>query len=385
MVVASVLVDSRYLDDVVKVARPEDFADERMRDLIVGMMRMQRAGEPVDVISVGYKLREWGVVNVAPADLHAWVEQVTVAASATFYAEQVVADAQRRKLWLVAARLREEGERDPLAAARDAIAELEAVGESVAADDGRLLSVNDLLDVDVAHDWLVSGLLERKDRLMLTGLEGLGKSTLLRQIVFTTAAGKHPFRDWRDMPPRRVLVLDTENTERQWARATRSFVERLALSSSGVLGENLRVAALRRLDVTAPQDIGMLHRLMDQHDPDVVMIGPLYRLVPRAIMSDDDAAPLLAALDTLRDRDVALLIEAHAGKAVTDKGDRNLAPRGSSALLGWPEFGLGLRAVKGRTGEVELVRWRGDREERAWPRRLTKSSNGLPFQEVVQS
>ena len=102
-------------------------------------------------------------------------------------------------------------------------------------------------------------------------------------------------------------------------------------------------------------------------------------------MSDDDAAPLLAALDTLRDRDVALVIEAHAGKATSDKGERNLAPRGSSALLGWPEFGLGLRPVKGKPHEIELIRWRGDREERMWPRKLKKSADGLPFQEIVQS
>ncbi|MBK0297059.1 hypothetical protein IAE22_34985, partial [Bacillus sp. S34] len=80
--------------------------------------------------------------------------------------------------------------------------------------------------------------------------------------------------------------------------------------------------------------------------PDVLFIGPLYRLIPRAINSDDDAAPLLAALDTLRDRGLAMVIEAHAGHAVGHGGERDLRPRGSAALLGWPEFGLGLRQDK---------------------------------------
>ena len=73
----------------------------------------------------------------------------------------------------------------------------------------------------------------------------------------------------------------------------------------------------------------------------ILAIGPLSRLVPRALQTDDEAAPVLAALDTIRDRDIALLIEAHAGHTVGKGGQRDLRPRGSSALLGWPGLGVG--------------------------------------------
>ncbi len=66
-----------------------------------------------------------------------------------------------------------------------------------------------------------------------------------------------------------------------------------------------------------------------------------------------------------------MLIEVHAGHARSTSGERELRPRGSSALLGWPEFGLGLRRdkdgfVNGRA-HYSLVRWRGDRDARNWP------------------
>jgi replicative DNA helicase len=53
-------------------------------------------------------------------------------------------------------------------------------------------------------------------------------------------------------------------------------------------------------------------------------------------------------------------------------GVRDLRPRGSSALLGWPEFGYGMRNI-GTEGYADLVPWRGNREERDWPARLRRA------------
>jgi replicative DNA helicase len=117
-----------------------------------------------------------------------------------------------------------------------------------------------------------------------------------------------------------------------------------------------------------------VHRLIDKHEPDLMLIGPLYRLIPRAINSDDDAAPLLAALDTIRDRGIAMLIEAHAGHAANPKGERDMRPRGSAALMGWPEFGYGLRLNRKNPLHVDMVRWRGDRDARGWPAKLGRSN-----------
>lgn len=385
-VIAALLLDSRRLGEVMKIVQPGDFADERLRDIFAGMLRMQGLGEPVDVVTVGAKLGEWGIRGITPVDLHVWVGEVPTAANVAFYAELVVKEALQRGATQVAMRLRDSAEADPSAAVREAVQALEGLQQRQVVDELVIRNFSELVAVDASHDWLVSGLIERKDRLMLTGPEGFGKSLLLQQMVFAAAAGVHPFRDWSSMPTRRCLVIDTENTERQWKRRADSFALALnGLESRGNLDENLHVLNSRRLDVTRAQDLQMLHTAVDKTNPDIVMIGPLYRLTSEAIQTDDEAAPVLAALDTLRDRGLALLIEAHAGKAVSGSGERNLAPRGSSALLGWPEFGLGLRPVKGKPGEAELVRWRGDREERMWPRKLRKSTSGMPWQEVVQA
>ena len=202
-------------------------------------------------------------------------------------------------------------------------------------------------------------------------------STLVRQMAILSAAGVNPFT-FDSMEPTRVLVVDAENSEKQWRRATRELVGKASHELGANVAELIPLACVPRLDITKERDLSAIHDLIDRHQPAILFIGPLYKLVPRAIQSDDDAAPLIAALDQLRARNVALVMEAHAGHAQSAQGQRDLRPRGSSALLGWPEFGIGLRLdnahpeyiANRRYRKVDLTRWRGDRDERAWPESL---------------
>lgn len=223
-------------------------------------------------------------------------------------------------------------------------------------------------EADDEPDWLIPGLLERKDRLMLTGEEGLGKSHLLRQLAIYAAAGVDPFDDLQRFEPVKAAVIDCENTWNQVRRKIRPVMDHL--TSIGA-ADRVMVDCLPRIDITRDRDLARIHQLLDALQPDVVVIGPLYRLVPRALQTDDEAGPVLAALDTVRDRGSAVLIEAHAGHAIGKGGVRDLRPRGSSSLLGWPEFGYGMRSVS--EGYADLVPWRGNREERDWPQRLRRA------------
>lgn len=226
---------------------------------------------------------------------------------------------------------------------------------------------------------------DNADRLYLAGRQMVPthNTTLVRQLAILSAAGVHPFT-FEAIQPVRVLVIDAENTERQWRRATRGIVAAASRQTGQAVAERIPLACTPRLDVTRERHMSAIHRLIDEHTPDMVFIGPLYKLVPRAIQSDDDAAPVLSALDSLRDRGVALVMEAHAGHGQSMQGKRDLRPRGSSALLGWPEFGIGLRLDEEhpmfqanpndyRNRKVDLVRWRGDRDQRSWPGSLYAS------------
>lgn len=218
------------------------------------------------------------------------------------------------------------------------------------------------------------------DHLYLAGraLVPTHNTTMVRQMLILPAAGIHPFTNER-IEPVKALVIDAENTAKQWMRAARWFVQRAQTSYGADPGSRIHMALSGRVNILDPSTLGGIHRLIDQHKPDVVFLGPLYRLAVH-MNSDEQIAPVIAALDTIRDRDVALIIEAHAGHAVGVNGVRDVRPRGSSALLGWPEFGFGIRkdvSVDANANAFEFVAWRGAREQRDWPERLIRGDWSL--------
>jgi hypothetical protein len=157
-----------------------------------------------------------------------------------------------------------------------------------------------LADPDDEPDWLVPGLLERRDRLVLTGSEGLGKSFLMRQIAICAAAGVDPLDPSLRFDPIKTAIFDCENTENQIRRATRGIVSFAAHYGRRDVADRVFLRCSSRMDITRDKDLAQIHHELDALLPDLVVIGPLYRLIPRAIQTDDDAAPVLAALDTIR-------------------------------------------------------------------------------------
>jgi len=224
---------------------------------------------------------------------------------------------------------------------------------------------------DDEYDWVVPGLLERGDRLMLTGHEGLGKSMLTRQLAVTMAAGIHPFRTALTFEPRRVLYIDCENSERQSRRKFRPLAGASVRARHRVPDGGMRlIHKPNGLDLTRKDDEDWLLERVTAHQPDVLFIGPFYRLHNANLNEELPARRTVAVLDKARNSvGCALVIEAHAGHG-NQIHERDVRPVGSSLLLRWPEFGYGLTPVEKDKKLVHLRPWRGPREEREWPKQL---------------
>lgn len=379
---ASVLANGRMYKMTEGQVNRADFTDDRLGIMYEQIGAMVARGESAGVVEVVDKFPEWGVRGLDFATVIGWETPDTYTMGASSYARAVRTDALRRAASEVGQLLISQSRDAGVAPAElltGAKSQIEAAIDGAASGKLRAKPLAEILAGSDSYDWVIPDLLERQDRLILTGAEGAGKTTLARQICVMAAAGLHPLH--RDMnqitgrfspsliQPVRVLVIDAENTEKQWRRATR-HTARIA-AEDGVLNpaDEIMIVAGHRIDVTRGVHLGEIHRLVDQHKPDLLYIGPLYKITHGAIQTDDDAAPLLVALDSLRERGLSLLMEAHAAKG--DGGAaRDLRPRGSAALMGWPEFGFGLQPDD--DGGVEIQRWRGDRDERKWPKRLTR-------------
>lgn len=379
-VIGGAIAHPRIITKLEREVSAGDFHDMRLGRIFERLVGLHVAGAHIDYLSVWDKLADWDVRGIELPELGAWVN--TPAESALYYATRVREASVKRMLVEIGSRLQDAGIDPGVALARASedlrnLRDMSTGGKSVR----WLREVLDVPEEDDAYDWVIPGLLERQDRLMLSAGEGVGKSTFLRQIATMSAAGLHPFHQGQ-IEPLNVLVIDAENSERQWRRAVRGLAERAATMGRRDPRDHLALHCVPVMDIAKPNDLGQIHRWIDESKPDIVLLGPLYRMTGGSLNKEEDAKPVLNALDSIRERDVAMLIEVHAGLDKDSTGERGLRPRGSSTLIGWPEFGLGLRRdkkIEGRTPTFSLVRWRGDRDRREWPTKLHRGQ-GWPWE-----
>lgn len=389
-VLGSMLLSAAAAESCLQALSAEDFYRPAHQIIFEAAAAMIRGGNratgkdalKADLLTLKDALESSGElprVGGAPY-LHTLLAQVPTPGNAPHYARIVRERAVRRRLLLAGRRVIQmalsDGD-DSHGLAERALREMEAVRDSGFGDGLTVQTVAEFFDVPAGaddYDWIVPGLLERGDRFVLTGMEGAGKSTLFRMFAVMIAAGVHPFTQ-EPTEPRRVMLIDCENGERLMRRKMRPLLTQARQLGRPVEEKNLWLESRGRMDLALDRDVSWLLRQVAAVGPDIVMIGPLKNLAPRALQTDDEAEPILTALDMIRARDACVMLEAHAGHATGPGGRRDLRPRGSSSFLGWPEFGYGLRwsdddhAKQERT--VDLVSWRGDRDERDWPEMLT--------------
>lgn len=334
-----------------------------------GVLRsLRKAGKPTDATSVQTALN--GNQRLIKAHLAA-VLNPAIPESVEHHASVVHGFSQRRQVINAATRMRQRAsdlETDPLLLVSEAMSSLTRIRDE-GAPDITTRTLGELMALpDEPYDWVIPDLLERMDRLILTGEEGLGKSMLLRQLALMSAAGLHPFTR-EQIKPIKVHIIDLENTEKHVSRKLKAmWLQAKAQGKDASTSVSIDCRP-QGIDICRDADLSWINRCLDATQPDFLVIGPLYKMAPRALQTDDHVAPVMAAVDSLRARGITIAMEAHAGHA-TKNDERNMRPRGSAALMGWPEFGYGLRSNE--VGDVDLVAWRGDRDERKWPLRIRR-------------
>lgn len=264
-------------------------------------------------------------------------------------------------------------------------------------------SLASLLDVEDRYNWLVPGLLERGERIVLTGAEGSGKSVLVSQFAAALCGGIHPFTSsvlGEGDRSLRVLVVDAENSEIQTRRRYRRLVRNVDaaraahhLGPADWRGSFFVECRPEGLDLSKGRDVTWLEHAVSATAPDLLVLGPLYRLTNGNLNDEGESRELMQVIDSVRVRhSTALITEAHPGHSTDVNGDRRMRPAGSSLWMRWPEFGFGLRRSKDvddlspeqkrtnrdRPVKVDVVAWRGSREARSWPT-LLQHGQSLPW------
>lgn len=347
--------------------------------------------EPIDPHTIAATLQSQGHLNRVGGTsyLHTCIDAAQHGATPNWLASRIRDLALRRKLIHAGHKIADDARNyDPDADAAD-LAEHAVTAMRTVRDNGRAAAdspVQDMLDFlatdDPGYDWVLPGYLEHTDRVIWTAGEGGGKSFLQRQIAVTTAAGRLPFGEMNGLGPRRVLVLDCENSDRQSRRQYGTLVRTAEQLGTPVERGQLHIDIRPEgVDLTRADGRAWLMRRVEAVMPDLLIVGPIYRLHTGDPNSEEHACKVTVVLDEARaTARCALSMEAHSPQG-GNLGPRALRPVGSSLWLRWPEFGLGLRPVEDERSAADdrarrVLPWRGARDERAWPHFIRQGDSG---------
>jgi len=249
---------------------------------------------------------------------------------------------------------------------------------------GRLVNWQEFVneDVDDSYDWVIPGLIERQERVIVVASEGVGKTMLARQVAICAAAGLHPFKFER-MKPITTLTIDLENPERIIRRTSRSIM--MNAQKYGFM-QNIKAHLVIQpagLDLLKPSDRTYIEQQIEAVRPDLICMGPLYKsfIDPGGRTSEAIAVEIAKYLDMIRDvYGCALWLEHHAPLG-TSMASRDLRPFGSAVWSRWPEFGLSLQPDPTSTdGFVyEVKHFRGERDLREFPTKMKRGTT-FPFE-----
>lgn len=250
---------------------------------------------------------------------------------------------------------------------------------------GRLTRWDDFLSEKIEpYDWIIPGLLERSERVIVVAAEGVGKTMLARQVALMASAGMHPFNKG-SIEPIRTLFVDLENPERIIRRTSKEILDTIKMVRMSNIGD-FPAHLLSKpdgVDLLKAKDRAELEQVVAAVEPDLLLLGPLYKayLDPGSQTSEAVAVQVARYLDYIRTTyGCALWLEHHAPLGSSDSG-RVLRPFGSSVWSRWPEFGFSLNPDPTDENLFDVKHYRGMRDMRDFPRALRKGGQ-FPFTQV---
>ena len=357
----------------------EDFYVPQHARIFAAIAKLVSTGRNIDAITVSAEMGDSGVVS----ELMSMSMDVPSSNNAVQYAELVVKSSSSRKLL----RHFDDSIRsvsngiDPYEVA-DLTEKFVGTLGTIKSSEPESLTIGELSSMaDDIAPVVIPGMMHKDYRTIVVAEEGAGKSLMLRTIAMAASQGFHPFSHQR-IEPIRALVVDLENPAQAIKQTAEPFARHLRLSDpDGYDDERFRIwrkpggIEIRRLS-----DRAELQREIAYHRPDLVCIGPIYKMYRRGTNEsyEDSADEAMAVLDDLRTKyEFALILEHHAAKGRAGE-KRDLTPMGSQRWMAWPEIGISLYKDAEDPTVLSVQRYRGDRLTGVdWPTTIVRDKTWL--------
>ena len=380
--VGALLLDPGKLLDSMATLSPEDFHRPLHGHIFSVVRELATRGENVDYVTVQNELRRRGA-EVDAATLSSLQMNTPGIYGASRWAQIILEKSDaRRTLYILHDAMRGiyDGA-DPYETSASISKELAMLGTPADREPESLTLEEwiELSKVEISSPVVIPGIMRQGWRTIIVGSEGSGKTSIIRTIATAVAQGHHPFWFSAKIVPRRVLYVDLENPlEVLGEPHVENFVNYLKMNEPDIY-DPTRLKVWRRpggINIRTQRDRADFQREIINHQPDLVCIGPLYKMYSGSSSErlDESAEEAMRVLDDLRTRyNFGLVMEHHAPKGQQGQ-KREMTPFGSSSWLRWPEIGVSLYTDKTDPRIVHVRRFRGDRLSNvAWPDQVLRS------------
>lgn len=376
--IGAMLLSPSAVIEGINTCRSEDFYNPMNARAFGAITNLFSRGTKIDAVTVASEMND----NEAIPKLVSMSLNVPSASNASDYGAIILKHSSSRKLLSDLSEYNNlllMGE-DPYEVSASLAKVLSGVGTMRSTEPEAMTMSQLVSNADAIAPVVIPGMMNQDYRTIVVAEEGAGKSLLLRTIAMSASQGFHPFSHQR-IEPKRVLIIDLENPTQAITQTGEPFMNMIA-EKAGTSFDEERLKFFRRpggIEIRSLADKAEIQREIAAHKPDLVCIGPIYKMYRRGANEtyEDSADSAMAVLDDLRTKyGFALIMEHHAAKGKA--GERELTPMGSQRWMAWPEVGISLYKDTVDPTMMHVKRYRGDRLQGvSWPDRIVRDRTWL--------
>jgi RecA-family ATPase len=197
------------------------------------------------------------------------------------------------------------------------------------------------------NDWLIDGMIRTGDKVFLVGQDTVGKSLLAQQLAACVAGG-HPWLGFEVQKPRRVLYIVGEGIESEWKDKMAPLQEVFPYPEG-----NLWLGYMPEYPIDSPMGEKVFLDSIQQVQPDLTIIDPLYSLIGGSAGDDDRARRFIRIMNNYQaSTGDAVIIIHHEHRAKRDFRGK-VIDEGSDAYFGsyvwrnWARTPLTMKIARG--------------------------------------
>lgn len=208
-----------------------------------------------------------------------------------------------------------------------------------------------------ADDWLGRG-----GGLLFVSHAGAGKSSLILDACLDWTRGL-PFMNIASRGKHKILVVQSEDSDRYLGKIVTSYraANKLGEAECKEIGQRFQVVQVK--GVSGMAFLTALHALVRKHQPDIVVINPVYLYIDGDVSDSKETKVFLNGLDAINAKmgnSVGWILVHHTGKPPREEQKETMdwetaySGIGSSVWANWPRCSMLLEPRAGNEGRYWL-------------------------------